>query len=105
MTFISRRDLLKRAAVVGAAVILGLGCEVNQIEHYLGPNAPKSGRLVGMTLQETGGTRATVEAARKAIHAQMEKLSAEKRVPVSASKMPFSSNKAKASLDKTSAHL
>ena len=59
---------------VGAAVILGLGCEVNQIEHYLGPNAPKSGRLVGMTLQETGGTRATVDASRKAIRELMEQL-------------------------------
>ena len=36
---------------VSAAVILGLGCEVNQIEHYLGPNAPRADRLVGMTLQ------------------------------------------------------
>ncbi len=77
---------------VGAAVILGLGCEVNQIEHYLGPNAPKSGRLVGMTLQATGGTRATVDASRKAIRDLMEQLSAEKRVPVSASKIQLGLN-------------
>jgi len=50
---------------VSSAVILGLGCEVNQIDHYLGPNAPRSGRLVGMTVQESGGTRATVVAARR----------------------------------------
>jgi altronate hydrolase len=31
---------------VSAAIILGLGCEVNQIDHYLGPNAPRSSRLV-----------------------------------------------------------
>ena len=42
---------------VSAAIILGLGCEVNQIDHYLGPNAPRSSRLVGMTLQSSGGTR------------------------------------------------
>ena len=42
---------------VAAAMILGLGCEVNQIDHYLGPNAPRSSRLVGMTLQGSGGTR------------------------------------------------
>jgi len=36
---------------VSAAVIMGLGCEVNQIEHYLGPNAARTSRLVGMTLQ------------------------------------------------------
>ena len=27
---------------VSAAIILGLGCEVNQIDHYLGPNAPRA---------------------------------------------------------------
>ena len=42
---------------VSAAIILGLGCEVNQIDHYLGPNAPRTDRLVGMTLQGSGGTR------------------------------------------------
>ncbi|HEU0119182.1 MAG TPA: altronate dehydratase family protein [Bryobacteraceae bacterium] len=65
---------------VGAAIILGLGCEVNQIEHYLGPNAPRSSRLLGMTLQNSGGTRASVEAARKFILEQMDKLAEEKRV-------------------------
>ena len=29
---------------VSAAVILGLGCEVNQIDHYLGPGGPRSNR-------------------------------------------------------------
>ncbi len=48
---------------VSAAVILGLGCEVNQIDHYLGSAAPASRRLVGMTLQSSGGTRGTIEAA------------------------------------------
>ncbi len=49
---------------VSAAIILGLGCEVNQIDHYLGAAAPSgAGRLIGMTLQSSGGTRATVEAA------------------------------------------
>ena len=32
---------------VSAAIILGLGCEVNQIDHYLGANAARSSRLVG----------------------------------------------------------
>ena len=36
---------------VSAAIILGLGCEINQIDHYLGPGSPRSNRLVGMTLQ------------------------------------------------------
>ena len=64
---------------VSAAVILGLGCEVNQIDHYLGPNAPRSGRLAGMTVQETGGTRATVEEARRQIAGMIERAAAEKR--------------------------
>jgi altronate hydrolase len=30
---------------VAAAVILGLGCEVNQIDHYLGPDGPRTPRI------------------------------------------------------------
>lgn len=76
---------------VAGAIILGLGCEVNQIEHYLGPNAPpsaiKSGRLVGMTVQGSGGTRATVEAARREIMPMLVRAAEEKRVPLPASKI------------------
>ena len=52
---------------VSSAIILGLGCEVNQIDHYMGADNPlaKSKRLHGMTLQATGGTTATIIAARK----------------------------------------
>ena len=46
---------------VSAAVILGLGCEVNQIDHYLGSEAARSGRLAGITLQESGGNVLTFE--------------------------------------------
>ena len=53
---------------VSAAMILGLGCEVNQIDHYLGAgHGFSTDRLAGMTVQGSGGTRATVEAARKEI--------------------------------------
>ena len=38
---------------VSAAIVLGLGCEVNQIDHYIGSDTPRSGRLVGMTLQNS----------------------------------------------------
>ncbi|HYI97116.1 MAG TPA: altronate dehydratase family protein [Bryobacteraceae bacterium] len=72
---------------VAGAIILGLGCETNQIEHYLGPNAPQSHRLVGMTVQGSGGTRATVEAARKAIAPMLERAADEKRVSAPASKI------------------
>jgi altronate hydrolase len=69
---------------VSAAIILGLGCEVNQIDHYLGPNAPRSGRLVGMTVQQSGGTRSTVEAARAEIASMIERASSEQRAETSA---------------------
>ncbi|MBI2683266.1 MAG: altronate dehydratase [Acidobacteriales bacterium] len=77
---------------VSAAIILGLGCEVNQIDHYLGPNAPRSTRLVGMTLQNSGGTRGALDAARREIRQLMDQASAEQRVPVPASKIVLGLN-------------
>ena len=77
---------------VASAIILGLGCEVNQIDHYLGAGAPQTDRLVGMTLQTSGGTRATVEAARKVIAAQMERAAADKRIATPASKIVLGLN-------------
>ncbi len=77
---------------VSAAVILGLGCEVNQIEHYLGPNAPRTDRLVGLTLQGSGGTRGATEAARREIKQLLEQCAAEKRTTVPASKITLGLN-------------
>lgn len=79
---------------VSAAIILGLGCEVNQIDHYLGSDNPlaKTNRLHGMTLQNTGGTTATVEAARKVISGMMERAAAEKRTEAPASKIVLGLN-------------
>jgi altronate hydrolase len=38
---------------IAAALILGLGCEVNQIDHYLGrTNGRSAETLHGLTLQE-----------------------------------------------------
>jgi altronate hydrolase len=70
---------------VSAGIILGLGCEINQIGHYLGGDAPRGGPLAGMTVQESGGTRATVEAARRQIARFIEAAAAEERVEVPAS--------------------
>jgi altronate hydrolase len=72
---------------VAAAVILGLGCEVNQIDHYLGPNAARSSRLVGLTLQGSGGTRGATQAARREIKGLIDQCSAEKRTEAPASKI------------------
>ena len=77
---------------IAAAVIMGLGCEVNQIEHYLGPNAPKSTRLVGLTVQNSGGTSGAVAAARREIEQLMEQVSGEKRTVVPASKIVLGLN-------------
>jgi altronate hydrolase len=77
---------------VSAAVILGLGCEVNQIDHYLGSAAPASRRLVGMTLQSSGGTRGTVEACRREIARFLDQASAESRVPIPASRLVLGLN-------------
>jgi len=81
---------------VSAAIILGLGCEVNQIDHYLGAGAPQSttrtGRLIGMTLQSSGGTRATVDAARREIGRMIERAAEERRTPIPASKIVMGLN-------------
>jgi len=81
---------------VSAALIIGLGCEVNQIDHYLGPRAhgapPRPERLVGLTVQGSGGTRATVEAARRAIARLLEQATAETRVETPASKITLGLN-------------
>jgi altronate hydrolase len=77
---------------VSAAVILGLGCEVNQIEHYLGPNAPRASRLVGMTLQSSGGTRGALAAARIEIARLIEQCAAEQRMEVPASRIVLGLN-------------
>src|SRR5215471_7974270 len=77
---------------VSAAVILGLGCEVNQIDHYLGKGGPRSSRLAGLTLQGSGGTRATVDAARREIARFMDQAAAEEREEVPASKIVLGLN-------------
>src|SRR5664279_5411918 len=65
---------------VSAALIVGLGCEGNQIGHYLGPGVGAN-RLVGMTLQASGGTTGTLAAARREITRFSEQASAQQRVP------------------------
>lgn len=76
---------------VSAAVIVGLGCEGNQIDHYLGQGADRR-RLAGLTLQSSGGTRATVEAARREIGRFIEQAAEERRTEVPASKIVLGLN-------------
>ncbi|MBI4876927.1 MAG: altronate dehydratase [Acidobacteria bacterium] len=73
---------------VSAAVLVGLGCEVNQVDQYLGAGD----RLAGLTLQSSGGTRGTVEAARRQIARFLERAAAETRVSMPASKIVLGLN-------------
>jgi altronate hydrolase len=77
---------------VFAAVILGLGCEVNQIDHYLGGPAPEGGRLAGLTLQSSGGTRGAITAARHQIDQFIERAAEARRTPAPASKIVLGLN-------------
>ena len=73
---------------VTAALVLGLGCEVNQIDHYLGAgHGFATDCLVGLTLQESGGTRGAVEAGCKQVAQFIERAAAEKRTSIPASKI------------------
>jgi altronate hydrolase len=81
---------------VSAALILGLGCEVNQISHYLG-HSNGSGvaipaTLHGLTLQESGGTTGALAAARKDIKGFIDRAAAEKRMEVPASEIVLGLN-------------
>ncbi len=80
---------------VSAALILGLGCEVNQIGHYLGRSDQATdmpATLRGLTLQESGGTRAAVEAARKQVRDFIDHAATEKRTELPASKIVLGLN-------------
>jgi altronate hydrolase len=70
---------------VAAALILGLGCEVNQIDHYLGKRPRSAARLIGVTLQESGGTLSTIAKARNEIAGLIKEASSMRRTPVPAS--------------------
>ena len=69
---------------VGGALLVGLGCETNQVSEYSGTPT--------MTLQTSGGTRGTVEAAVRKIRELAEGAAAVMRVPVPASKIVLGLN-------------
>jgi altronate dehydratase len=53
---------------VGAAIIIGLGCEVNQVSYYMREGSGQNGSIRrGLTLQESGGTRQVIEDGIKAV--------------------------------------
>ncbi len=77
---------------VSSAVVVGLGCEVNQVDHYLGQRNPAPDRISGLTLQQCGGTSATVAQARARIDGLIARATAERRVPLPVSKLVLGLN-------------
>ena len=82
---------------IGGYLLVGLGCEVNQIPalvdaHQLdqleeGEQAPSF-----LTIQQTGGVGKTVESAIKAVEEMLPKVNAQKRTPQPVSKLTLAMN-------------
>ena len=72
---------------VAGAIIIGLGCEMNQTDFYVGPDSPDPDRLVGLTLQNVGGTSAAAAQAARAVERMIERAADEKRVEVPTTKL------------------
>ncbi|MDH2325559.1 altronate dehydratase family protein [Cereibacter sp. SYSU M97828] len=71
---------------VGGVLMIGLGCETNQIPMLLEREGlAESNRLRTMTIQTVGGTRRTVEAGIRAVEEMMPLVGAAKRTPLPAS--------------------
>ncbi len=71
---------------VGAVLMIGLGCETNQIPRLIEDHGLASGDLLRtMTIQEIGGTRKTIAAAIDAVGAMLGAVDAARRTTVDAS--------------------
>ena len=73
---------------VGAAIFIGLGCEVMQIgrmKAMFGSSGQE--RFHGLTIQETGGTRKTIAAGIEAIKALLPAVNDVERVPIPISEL------------------
>jgi len=69
---------------VGGVVVVGLGCEVNQMS---GVSLPDGIPVVRMTIQQRGGTRATIAAGVEAVRELLPVAGAVRRTPVAASEL------------------
>ena len=71
---------------LAGALIVGLGCERNQVMDLVSSQGLREDRLMQtLVIQDTGGTRATVAAGIAAVEAMLPLANAVKREPVSAS--------------------
>jgi len=75
---------------VAAAIIVGLGCEVNQISYYLPEGG--SGNRRGLTLQESGGTRHVVRDGARAARELIDQVARLDRVETPASQLILGTN-------------
>jgi altronate hydrolase len=75
-----------RHANFSAVIVLGLGCEVNQIGGLM-QEQKLAGRLRAMDIQEVGGTRKTVEAGIAFVREALTDANKVKREPVPASEL------------------
>jgi altronate hydrolase len=87
-------DMLQRTIMnyadhpnVGGVLMLGLGCEVNQLSVLRDWGISEDKAVEAMTIQELGGTRRTVEAGIAAIRRMLPAVDAWKRQPVPASEL------------------
>ncbi len=69
---------------VSGALLLGLGCEVNQISGY--------DHVTGLTLQSSGGTRAVVEEGAREVRKLIDRAALEQRVSIPVSKLVLGLN-------------
>jgi altronate hydrolase len=65
---------------VFGAILIGLGCETNQIGPYLSAAGVDKLRLAGLTMQAGGGTTSTVEEACRQVSRWMDEAASVKRV-------------------------
>ena len=85
---ILRRTLTGYADHVNFAgmIMIGLGCEVNQVAPLMGRIAPRhESLLASLTIQDEGGTQAAIEAGIAAVRAMLPAANAAARTTVSAS--------------------
>lgn len=78
----------KRHANFAGIVVVGLGCEVNQVSGMFERHGWESGpRLAAMTIQETGGTRKTVAEGVARVREMLPEADAARRTTVAASNL------------------
>jgi galactarate dehydratase len=69
---------------VGAVLMIGLGCEANQVHQLVDDHGlSESPTVRTMTIQKAGGTRKAIDAGCEAIEAMLEHVDAQRRTPQS----------------------